>query len=272
MGDLEAIVAIFLVVAIGSVVAVLAALMAYGRKQTLQRIAQRFSGRVEWDSPLRLPQVRLRLADHPAVLRYISVGEDKTHTQIAVTCSDLKLRCEIYPQNIFSGIRKLRGMEDIEIGFPKFDAAYFIAGNDKAAVCRLLTTRVQHVVNQLAEISSDNLFGSRNIQVKWSGGVLAVTKPSSLVEYALLEKFVSLTSELCFESLAMRSEGIEFIRTAVEPDAAQSQCQICGEPLVTDLVQCASCRTPHHRECWEYFGGCSTYACGQKKYVVAASA
>ncbi|MBI4859248.1 MAG: hypothetical protein HY815_03105 [Candidatus Riflebacteria bacterium] len=40
-------------------------------------------------------------------------------------------------------------------------------------------------------------------------------------------------------------------------------CQICGDALRHGQPQqlCESCETPHHRDCWEYAGGCSTYAC-----------
>ena len=38
-------------------------------------------------------------------------------------------------------------------------------------------------------------------------------------------------------------------------------CQICGYPMTEDLVTCSTCDTPHHKECWEYIGGCSTYGC-----------
>ena len=30
------------------------------------------------------------------------------------------------------------------------------------------------------------------------------------------------------------------------------------------VILCTSCRTPHHRECWEYVGACSIYGCGSK--------
>ena len=39
-------------------------------------------------------------------------------------------------------------------------------------------------------------------------------------------------------------------------------CQICGEELEGQLVWCAKCKTPHHGDCWEFYGGCSTYGCG----------
>lgn len=44
-------------------------------------------------------------------------------------------------------------------------------------------------------------------------------------------------------------------------------CQVCGE--VRDdspTVECERCQTPHHRDCWDYVGRCSTFACGGSGY------
>ncbi len=40
-------------------------------------------------------------------------------------------------------------------------------------------------------------------------------------------------------------------------------CQICGEPVAeTDnSMKCPLCGTAHHKDCWEFNEGCSTYAC-----------
>ena len=44
------------------------------------------------------------------------------------------------------------------------------------------------------------------------------------------------------------------------------ECQICGDPMVSDLVVCYRCDTPHHRECWKFNGKCSTFACGHTRF------
>ena len=42
-------------------------------------------------------------------------------------------------------------------------------------------------------------------------------------------------------------------------------CKVCLESIEGGpIVVCSSCRTPHHRECWEYVGSCSIYGCGCK--------
>ena len=43
--------------------------------------------------------------------------------------------------------------------------------------------------------------------------------------------------------------------------ARNSECQVCGNALNSEIVSCKDCGTLHHQECWTYAGGCSTYAC-----------
>jgi hypothetical protein len=48
-------------------------------------------------------------------------------------------------------------------------------------------------------------------------------------------------------------------------DQGPPVCKVCLEAIDGGaIVVCSSCRTPHHRECWEYVGACSIYGCGCK--------
>ncbi|MBI4864163.1 MAG: hypothetical protein HY815_28495 [Candidatus Riflebacteria bacterium] len=38
-------------------------------------------------------------------------------------------------------------------------------------------------------------------------------------------------------------------------------CPVCGCQLGDDTVQCHTCTTSHHKDCWAYNGGCATFAC-----------
>ena len=241
------------------------------RQQTLERVAQRFRGRLEPGNFLQSPQIRLRFQNYPALVKFTKVGKHNYHTHFTITWPEPSLRCEIYPQDILSGFRRLWGMEDIEIGSPQFDTAFFIAGNSRDQVRDLLTAEVQGLIMRLTRVGGANLFGSPNIQVKWAGGSMTVTKPHHLSSYDDLDAFIMLSAELFIAAMNTRNSGITFVDATVkiaEPDEGESQCQVCGESLSTDLVYCSACKTPSHRECWEYFGGCSTYACGNKKYLV----
>jgi len=51
-------------------------------------------------------------------------------------------------------------------------------------------------------------------------------------------------------------------------DLNQSQCQVCGASLGQgQVVYCVGCATPHHDDCWAYAGGCSTFACQERRSV-----
>ena len=60
------------------------------------------------------------------------------------------------------------------------------------------------------------------------------------------------------EMQLLPSPGEDLSVAALDHGAA---CGVCGDPLAGDLVRCDLCDTPHHRECWEYIGGCTTFAC-----------
>jgi len=262
--------AVIIAIVVGFALA-MAAAQQKNREQILDRVAQRFRGRLEPGSLFEMAQIRLRFQDYPALVKYTKVGKSSHHTHFTITWPEPGLRCEVYPQDIMSGFRKLWGMEDIEIGSPQFDIAFFIAGNSKQQVRELLMADVQAIIMRLTRIGGANFFGTPNIQVKWTGGTLTVTKPQYLSSYEDLEVFISLSADLFIAAMNTRNIGITFVEGGAkiaEPDEGESQCQVCGESLSADLVYCSACKTPSHRECWEYFGGCSTYACGNKKFLV----
>lgn len=40
------------------------------------------------------------------------------------------------------------------------------------------------------------------------------------------------------------------------------ECPYDGAPgILADAVVCTECSTPHHKECWEENGGCTTFGC-----------
>src|SRR5439155_23496495 len=223
---------------------------------------------------IRETKVRFHLGDNRVSLARQTIGDEPPRTITTITASwpDVSLRCEVYPDQI-SVLRKLMLMEDIEIGSPDFDRVFVIKGNDETKVRDLLTPEMQRVIFRLAELPAKALASAHrySIHLKWLGGTLTITKPRGHWSYERLEQFVLLSGELLNAAPpALEDEGdIEFLSEVRQPQAIESQCQVCGEPLIADVVYCAGCPTAHHRECWEYFGGCSTYACRQRKYVVA---
>jgi hypothetical protein len=63
---------------------------------------------------------------------------------------------------------------------------------------------------------------------------------------------------------AQKDDGVRVVEANT---GGPGECQICGAALEGMLVRCARCSTPHHQDCWQYTGTCSTYGCGEKSYV-----
>jgi hypothetical protein len=67
--------------------------------------------------------------------------------------------------------------------------------------------------------------------------------------------------------LRVAIKGVHVPETAtMQVDAAAGECQVCLEKMVSRVVYCAKCRTPHHEECWSYMGMCSTYGCREIRF------
>lgn len=60
------------------------------------------------------------------------------------------------------------------------------------------------------------------------------------------------------------TDDIEILEVRLDNEAI---CRVCGTRIDSDVVLCRRCYTPHHHDCWHYAGRCSTYACGERRYI-----
>ena len=241
---------------------------AHKRDAQLQEVARKLGGRLQPGSLVSFPELRFPHLGRTVTFKHTGGGENESpKTHLAIPWPNNRLRCEIFPEGPLSGLRKLIGMQDIEIGFPHFDRQFIITGNDEAAIKALLTSEVQAVLFQLLKLEERNSFSLPNLYLQISRGVLTITKTSYYTSAASVERFIDWFLQFYDAAVAVPAAGIEFIDAPKCTDEVAPHCIVCGESLDGDLVSCRSCRTPHHRDCWQYFGGCATYACGGKQFV-----
>ncbi|MCA9123176.1 MAG: hypothetical protein H6822_00210 [Planctomycetaceae bacterium] len=236
-------------------------------KRTYQRIAQRFQGRCNIVGLRERPSINFVYRNAYALLDiYSTGGKHKTYyTQFRISWPDSHFRCEVYPEGILSRLAKFIGMADIEIGSPQFDADYVIHGVDAHQLRDFLAIDVQRTIDRLRA-----LCGNYDIYISVGGGQLLIKKQGLIRDFDELESFVLLSVDLFDQASQASAEGIQFVEA--QPEAKLSLkdaiCQICGEAVKLDAVFCRTCKTPHHKDCWEYYGTCSTYGCGQRRYLV----
>lgn len=267
----------FLTFFVGVVVVILIAILtivatnaAHKRDGQLQELARKLGGRLQAGSLFSFPELRFPHRGLVVTFKYSPGGENEsTKTHLTIPWPNGRLRCEIFLEGPLSGLRKLMGMQDIEIGSPHFDRQFIITGNHEAAIKAFLTPEAQARVLELLRYGSSSSYSVPDLYLQVSGGLLTATKASYLTDRHAIEGFIQLFLQFFEAANAASSAGIEFLDRPKDAEDPAPHCIVCGELLAGELVSCHSCRTPHHRDCWQYFGGCATYACGGKQFVPA---
>ena len=188
--------------------------------------------------------------------------------QVLISTPNPRLRMALASDEPIGPLQELFGMQDIEVGQPAFDKPYIVRGDDVAAVRQFLTPAVQVAAINLLAFKPPHWINQRGaaLHVQLGPELLAVSRGTPVSDAAELLGFVR--AALAFYDAAADSlphEGMELVLTST---TVVPHCMVCGAELVTDIVYCRRCKTPHHRECWEYSGNCSTYGCRETQYLV----
>lgn len=248
--------------------------VAFGQARTrntaeaYSQLARRYGGTSDPGGLFSRPRVQFPHAGAWVIVDVYSTGgkHPTYYTQVHFSGQQPAVRCEVYPERMWSRVGKLMGMEDVEIGSPHFDEQYIIKGDTRAALRSLLSPAVQQQIERLR-----HFLGNSDVYVSFSRRELLVKKLSYIRDYRTLQEFTRLATGLYDLSVQTGQEGIEFVKDAARPKLSEAVCQICGEKIQDDVVFCRRCRTPHHRECWHYYGACSTYGCRETRYLRPAS-
>lgn len=241
------------------------------RLELFQRLARDYSGTVDSTGVFEFPRLRFQHGGTQALLKFSSHSDGENRyfkTHFSIYLPPRTLRCDIQPTGVLASMQRFLGMQDIQIGSRQFDDAFVITGNDEEAIRTLLSPAVQATLFALARQFHTTLFTSLDLHCQISAGILTITKRALIEDQTSLRAFLELGKRLYDEVLTTRMAGIEFVESSAPPLGDESpHCTVCGEPLGGDIIFCRRCRTAHHRECWQYFGGCSTYACGEKRFL-----
>ena len=263
----------FIVFIIGGISAIAIASAASRSKElneTFAILARRFKGRLHKAGWFQRPSVTF---NHQGTWVRVDIhstgGKNPTHyTQVHVGWPEPGFRMEVYPEGFFNRIGKFLGMRDLEIGSPRFDREYIITSNDPGMLRETLTEKAQVTIDSLRALR-----GNAQVYVAIRNYELLVKKLGIIDDMATLQRLVDLTLMIYDTAMAGQEKGIQILdvktHTPVLSDGAASEqvmCQVCGDAIKNDVVFCRSCKTPHHQDCWQYYGKCSTFGCGQRSY------
>ncbi len=170
--------------------------------------------------------------------------------------SDWRLR--VTPEVFSSRIRRLFGGSDIEFDDPPFDDRYWVESSHPTWARGLLDSATRRAFVMLARSPQGPYIDDLILDVGTAGVTLRMSRVV-VDDAGTLGSFI----EVCVSILQKARGFADAAGVTVEAVhvRAGSACPVCGNAVADAPFPCTSCRTPHHRECWSYFGGCAIFGC-----------
>lgn len=227
-----------------------------------QMLAQRYGGVCVTNGLWGRPAARFKYGENSA---HVEAKKNRTlgrHTEAHLQWDDENFTCIIVPLHVQVGWRTAWGLTNVPVQDPAFSGRLQVLASDIPAAQRLLSEGVRWQVLKLCDFLGDG-----HVELFWRKGNLTCRKFGWMRTYDELDQFTRLFFELNDQGILTRAEGIDFVETQEVVAVSDAVCQVCGETIVVDMVFCSRCKTPHHRECWEYVGACSVYGCQETRYV-----
>lgn len=233
-----------------------------------QRFAEERCGEMHRRQLFQSPKVSFTHHGARALLSIYEAGdpEHPLQTQLTYTVPEgWPHRLEIVPQR-----RPDDGMstspQDFRVGDPEFDPRYVVKATDRKFAVEFLDGAVRETVEELRRLT-----GNDRILISMSPSRLMIRKEGVIATGEDLDAMANLAGRLHdrIDLFWQRDSGIEILDEPARATAEEGVvCQICGSKIDAGIrVLCRRCNTPHHKDCWEFNGRCSTYACGEKRFT-----
>jgi hypothetical protein len=260
----------FVVLIIGVAIAVQAS-QRNAMNNVYRLFAQRVGGTLTEGSLWTFPTVTFAHDGASALLDvYATGGKNSTlYTQLTFTFyHNSSFRCEISPEGFFQEIGKFFGMQDIEVGYRTFDDHFIVKSDDIETVRNFLNAAVQQELIKLKQLRRND-----HIYLSMNSSRLLIKKLSLLNRLEDVIAFYESSGRICDEVMtllgASGAGAIQILDVSFDGAVETPTCQVCGDEVTSNKVICRRCHTPHHRDCWEYNGGCSVYACKERRYIAS---
>lgn len=232
--------------------------------QSFAWVARRFGGQLSLGGWFRQPQWRLLYGETFVRLATYQKKGGTRLMELIAQFPDARCRLEMFPRSADPLLFPVADdLLPLPLGEDDFGLRWTILTSDAEEAKPLLTQQVRFHLEQLRRNPD---WSDVNLSIR--PGWLTIRRRWNSRRPADLETFVELSLGLLDQALLTRTSGIDFVGDSDAKTVDDARCLVCGEGLMQDLVYCRRCKTPHHRECWEYSGGCSTYGCRETQFLV----
>lgn len=179
----------------------------------------------------------------------------------------LPFRLELAPHGRPTPAQPPKGTRPVRVGDAEFDRAFSVQANDPEMARDFLTAPVRWAVGNLLRLGPP---GGMLVSINPERMLVQVDRNLGLSPDALaagVREAMAIHDGLQSGVASRLGEGVAILAAgpASVEDAGPAMCKVCGEPIAgMPKVLCMTCRTPHHRDCWEFIGSCSVFGCKGK--------
>jgi len=179
----------------------------------------------------------------------------------------LPFRLELAPVSRPAPPQPPKGTRLVRVGDPEFDRSFVVQANDPEMARGFLNDAVRGAVvalqrlappsGMLMSINPERLLVQVDRNLAQAPETLLIAVSQALAIHDGLQSGVA----------SRMGQGIAIVEIgpAAPEDSGPPVCKVCGDEIERPSVICAVCRTPHHRDCWEFVGSCSIYGCAGKQ-------
>ncbi len=180
----------------------------------------------------------------------------------------IPFRMELAPVTPPAPPQPPKGTRPVKAGDPEFDLGFVVRAND-----------VEMARDFLSQPNRTTIASLKQVVIHPGGMLVSINPERMLVQIDrnlgtntdslawVVKQALSLHDSLIDGVTQRMGQGVAIVDDgeAWQEDQGPATCKVCGEPIdESEIVVCASCNTPHHRDCWEYVGACSIYGCNGK--------
>ena len=246
--------------------------MTGARHRAYRQLAARYHGRYETRGLSDPPTVSfthqgatIRVGLAPTILG--QPGQIPRTRVVARFSQGIPFRMELAPAARPAPPQAPKGTRLVTTKDPTFDLEFIARANDAEMARDFLCSPIRSTVASLQ-------------QVVQPGGMLVSINPERML--LQIDRNLGTNAEslawVVAQALTLHDGLIEGVTRRIgqgvaivddseswQEDQGPPTCKVCGEPIdESEIIVCASCNTPHHRDCWEYVGACSIYGCNGK--------
>ncbi len=182
--------------------------------------------------------------------------------------SGIPFRLELAPAARPAPPQPPKGTRPVTTRDPEFDRNFVVLANDVEMARDFLNARVR---KSIAGLERGVHAGGMLVSINPERALVQIDRNLGASTDALawvVQEALTIHDGLLDGVVGRIDQGIDIVDMGADTwdeDSGPPVCKVCGEPILGgQMILCAVCKTPHHRDCWEYVGACSIYGCTGK--------